>query len=197
MKSILAASPAFLLAGALLAAPAGAQTMAQPTPYQPAMNQPAMQQPAANQPAMQQPAAQPYGAAGMTQRQTSSNTLPRGSYLRSCKDARMLEGTLTAFCSQGNGTWQTVQLGRADQCTGDIRDVAGRVTGVAGPEVGSTTPPESYGSSYGSASGGTQPAPSATYGSNYASPSGAYAGNQPTQNQYTSTSAGKTARPPY
>jgi hypothetical protein len=215
MKSILAASPALLLAGAMLAAPASAQTMAPPDVSQP------MAQPYAGQ-----TAPQPYS--GQAQQQTAQGTLPRGSYLNECKDVRMLQDTLTAFCPRGDGTWQTTQLQHADSCPGGISNAGGDLVCGMPSQVGSTTPPQSYGSSAGSTYGtpaappasygafGTGPQPAATGvappayapvpGQTYAAPTyngyGAYTYNPygaypPAANQYVSPTGEGAAQPPY
>ena len=62
----------------------------------------------------------------------------------------MLGDTLTAFCPRGDGTWQTTQLQHADSCPGGVQNAGGEL--FCGPsQVGSTTAPENYGSSSGSA----------------------------------------------
>jgi hypothetical protein len=154
MKSIFAASPALLLAGAMLAAPASAQTMGQPDLNQP-MAQPYPGQ-AAPQPYSGQTASQPYS--DQAQQQTAQGTLPRGSYLNECKNVRMLQNTLTAFCPRGDGTWQTTQLQHADSCPGSVHNAGGDLVCGMPSQVGSTTPPQSYDSSSGS-SYGTPAAP--------------------------------------
>ena len=133
MKSIFAASPALLIAGTLLAAPASAQTMSQP-----------MAQPYAGE-----AASSPYALQTMPHPQMGQATLPQGPYLGTCKDARMLEDTLTAFCAKGDGTWQTTQLWQADRCTGGVQNAGGDLVCGMLPQVGSSTPPQSYGSAYG------------------------------------------------
>lgn len=210
MKPVLAASPALVLAGALLAVPACAQ-MAQPYAGQPAP-----------QPYAGQTMSQPY--AGAT---TAQATLPQGPYLGTCKEARMLENTLTAFCSRGDGSWHTAQLFQADRCAGGVSNAGGDLVCAMMPEVGSSTPPQSYGSaagtltppavgsytpSYTPAPGQAYPAPayngygSATtswpnaYGSGAYGPNGygPYSATTPSQDQYYQPSASKAARPyPY
>jgi hypothetical protein len=202
MKSILAASPALVIAGALLAAPASAQTVSQPM--------------------MNQPMAQPYAGQAMPQPQAAQATLPQGPYLGTCKDARMLEDTLTAFCSKGDGSWQTTQLWHADSCTGGVQNAGGDLVCGMEPQVGSSTPPESYGSAAGTltppAVGTYSPAytPAPTYpppaynGYGSATTSwpnaygtsaygangyGPYSAPAPSEDQYYSPSASKTARP--
>ena len=217
MRPVLAASPALLLAGALLAVPASAQTMLMP--YQ------------------NNPIATPPGAPPPTEgpQQTAQGTLPQGPYLTECKEVRMLEGTLTAFCPKGDGTWQTTQLQHADSCPGGIRNAGGDLF-CGSSQMGSTTSPESYGSSSGSTYAspaeqrpsygafGTGPQPMATGAypvtssvptQSYAAPAynGAgpytynpyggypsaspYGGYPPPANQYVSPSATRAAQPPY
>ena len=215
MKSVLAASPALLLAGAMFAAPASAQTMAQPYASQPAAQSDTGQ--AASQPYAYQGTTQPYAA-----QQTAQGTIPQGPYLNTCKEVRMLEDTLTAFCSKGDGTWQTTQLWHADRCNGSVQNAGGDLVCGMAPQVGSSTPPQSYGS----AAGGTYgtptpavgaytptyaPAPSPTYAppayngygnattswpNAYGTPAyGPYGATTPSQDQYVSPSAGRTAQP--
>lgn len=203
MKSLLAASSAFALAGALLAGPAFAQTAP---------------------PSWNQPVAQPYARqAAAPQQETARGTLPQGSYLGTCKEARMLEDTLTAFCSKGDGTWQTTQLWHADRCTAGVQNAGGDLVCGMEPQFGSSTPPESYGSFYGSAYGTVAPRMAGTYSPAYApapSPAypappysgygtapaswpnaygtpayGPYGAAVPAANQYSSPSATRTAQP--
>jgi hypothetical protein len=146
-KSILVASPAFVVAGALLAGTASAQTLT---------------------PSWNQPAAQPYGGQATPQQQIGQATLPRGPYLATCKEARMLEDTLTAFCSKGDGTWQTTQLWHVGECTGGVQNAGGDLVCAMAPQVGSSTPPQSYGSSYGTSYGMTAPPVTGAYAPTYA-----------------------------
>jgi hypothetical protein len=153
-----------LLAGAMFAAPASAQTMAQPY---------------ANQPAVQsyggQAAAQPYAGQAMQPQQTAQRTVPQGPYLNTCKEVRMLQDTLTAFCSKGDGTWQTTQLWHADRCNGSVENAGGDLVCGMAPQVGSSTPPQSYGSAAGGTYGATVPA-TGVYAPTYApAPSQTYA----------------------
>lgn len=221
MKSVLAASPALLLAGAMFAAPASAQTMAQPYASQPAAQSDTGQ--AASQPYAYQGTTQPYAA-----QQTAQGTIPQGPYLNTCKEVRMLEDTLTAFCSKGDGTWQTTQLWHADSCTGGVQNAGGQLVCGMEPQVGSSTPPAGYGNSYGSAYGTSAPPATGTYPPAYAagpSPTypapaynsygnattswpnaygtntyenngyGSYGATTPSQDQYSSPSASQTAKP--
>jgi hypothetical protein len=220
MKSVIAVSPALLLAGAMLAAPASAQTMAQPYANQPAPQSYLGQ--AAAQPYAYQRTAQPdAGQATARQQQTAQGTVPQGSYLGTCKEVRMLEDTLTAFCSKGDGTWQTTQLWHADRCNGSVQNAGGDLVCAMMPQVGSSTPPQSYGSAYGGTYGAPTPAtgaytptyapaPSQTYAppayngyanattswpNAYGTPAYGTYGTVPSQNEYVSPSASKTAQP--
>jgi hypothetical protein len=153
MKPILAASPALLLAGAMLAAPASAQTMAHPD-LGPPMGQPYAG--AAAQPsAMGETAANP---------ELNQAPLPRGSYLGECKDVRMLQDTLTAFCPRGDGTWQTSQLQNASSCPGGVQNAAGDLICALPSGTGSTNPEQNYGSASGASYGTAAPAPPGNYG---------------------------------
>jgi hypothetical protein len=164
MKSILFASTAFLLASVAFAPLASAQMSPQASP-QPYMSQPAPQ-PDMNQPNMAQPMAQPNmnqtnPGQTMPPQQTGLQPAPQGPYLASCKDARLLGGDLVAFCSKPDGTWHTSMLSQADQCAGNVQNINGDLTCPTGPQVGSTTPPQYYGSSYGTSGSpayGTPPA---------------------------------------
>ncbi len=216
MKTILAASPALLLAGTLLAAPATAQTMEQPY--------------------SEQPITQPYG--GMTTQpspigETASNPelnqgrLPRGRYLAECKDVRMLQDTLTAFCPRGDGTWQTSQLQHASSCPGGVQNIGGDLICGMGSQTGSTNPAESYGTASGGNYGTTPPAQPGSYGAfgtgpqpmatgayprmpsqSYAAPPPVYSAPAPytyspypaypaPEGGYISPSATRPAQPPY
>lgn len=148
MKSILAASPPLLLAGAMMAIPAAAQTMAQP----------GMDQPTAQPYSGQTMQSQPYGYHAMPQPQTVQGTLPQGSYRTECKQVRMLGDTLTAFCPRGDGTWQTTQLVNAGSCPGGVQNAGGDLVCGTPSQVGSTAAPENYSSSSGGTSSGTAPA---------------------------------------
>ena len=132
MRPLLAAaSPALLLAGAILAAPASAQTMLMPYENNPIAAPPGVPQPTEGS------------------QQTVEAATPRGPYLAECKDVRMLQDTLTAFCPRGDGTWQTTQLQHAGSCPGGVQNAGGNL--FCGPsQVGSTTSSEGYRSSSGS-----------------------------------------------
>jgi hypothetical protein len=208
MRPVFAATPALLLAGAMLAIPASAQTMLMPYENRPIAT----------------PAGVPPPREGPEQAmQTARGTLPRGPYLSECKDARMLQGTLTAFCPKGDGTWHTTQMLQADRCAGSVQNAGGDLVCTIPPQVGSTTPPQSYGSSYGGtyapmtaapprypADAMTPPPAAGVYpptapmpGQAYAAP--AYNGYTPyaypapaypaPANPYTSPSATRTAQP--
>jgi hypothetical protein len=222
MKSVLTLSSALLLAGALCAGPALAQTMPQGNEDQPTAqpnNTRGIWDPDAGQSAWQPSAGQSSAGQGMAQPsaqrmtspQMSQSSPPQGSYQSSCKDARMLGGTLTAFCPKGDGTWHTVQLGQADQCTGGVQVMGGELTCGNLPAVGSSAPPQGYGS-YSSSAGTMTPPATGAYTPAYApGPGQAYPsyptsgaetgwpyGSTPaTSSQYQSPSATRTAQPPY
>jgi hypothetical protein len=145
MKTTLALSAAFLLAGAAYVLPAHAQ-MLQQAPGAASQTQSQPYGSAAH-------SAQPYDPAGQTQPraagQSQSGTmapsqtrsygttgtqmgiqgqLPQGSFRNSCNDIRMAGDTLIAFCPKGDGTWQTTAIGPASQCVGDIQNVNGQLS---------------------------------------------------------------------
>lgn len=221
MKSLLAASPVLLLAGAMLAAPVSAQTIAPPYANQP-IAQPYAGQ--ATQPeAVQNLPQQPLTSGNATEQQTASGTLPQGPYLSECKEVRMLQDTLTAFCPRGDGTWHTTQMWHASSCPGSVQVAGGDL--ICGGAVGSTNPAETYSSSSGSTFAapvapsfsngvyGTGPQATGAYPGNntvapqsYAAPTdnayGAYGYNHnpaypPPANPYVAPSGMMPARPPY
>jgi hypothetical protein len=205
MKFILAASPAVLLASAVLVSPALAQTWSQPYPTQPTV------QPYAGTTASPFAGAttdQPYtGAAATTPTSpgastplTSQASLPQGPYLQECREVRMLEGTLTAFCPKGDGTWHTTQLIGAERCSGNVHSAGGDLVCEMAPQIGSTAPPQGYVSSAGGTYAGPVAAP--PYSPVLPAPvlpAPAYAvpvyPSIPSQNLYTSPSAARTAQP--
>jgi hypothetical protein len=130
----------------MFAAPASAQTIA------PDINQP-MAPPyagtAGSQPYAEQGATQSYVNQMMSNQPTAQGPLPQGPYLSECKDVRMLQDTLTAFCPKGDGTWHTTQLSQASSCTGHVANAGGDLVCVMPPQIGSTIPPQGYASSYG------------------------------------------------
>ena len=200
MKSVFAASPALLLAAAMFAVPASAQTMAQPETSQPTTM------------------TQPYAGQAMPPQQTAAGRLPQGPYLNECKEVRMLQDTLTAFCPKGDGTWRTTQLVNATGCPGSVQNAGGDLVCTPPVETGSTAAPENYGTSSGGTYGttppsapGYAPAVAAPAMSPYppaypAVPSQSYAAPPyygygpspyPPANQYISPSATRAAQPPY
>lgn len=205
MKLIRAASPAFLLAGAVLVSPAWAQTWTQPYSTSPTV------QPYAGSTADPYAAPMPSrpdaggGAAtgtgwGASTSPASQARLPQGSYLRECREVRMLGNTLTAFCPKGDGTWHTTQLIGADQCAGKVGNAGGDLVCEGVPQVGSTAPPQGYVSSAGGSYSSpvtvspyppALPAPTVP-GPAYAAP--VYP-SAPSQSYYTFPSAGRTAQP--
>jgi len=205
MKFVRAASPAVLLAGVVLAASASAQTWSQTYPTSPTM------QPYAGQavgPYAGTTTSQPYAGAAATTAMTpdTSTSLtsqanpPQGPYLQECREVRMLEGTLTAFCPKGDGTWRTTQLIGADRCAGNVRNAGGDLVCAMAPQVGSTAPPQGYVTSAGGPYAGPAAAP--PYPPALPAPvppAPAYAApgypSIPNQDFYTSPSAGRTAQP--
>jgi hypothetical protein len=231
MKFGLAASSAALLIGAVVVPPALAQTLAQPYPGAPA-GQPypgtaayagAPAAPYAGetgaQPVAGAPATPGYGGStsyggvatpnsgpSASAPQTGQASLPQGSYLDQCKEIRMLESTLTAFCPSGDGTWHTTQLVAADRCNGNIEVAGGDLLCRMTPQTGSSAPPQAYVSSAGGATyGAPVPAPvyppaapmvsgpyAPTPGALYPAPAYPYG---PSQDFYTSPSATRAAQP--
>ena len=166
VKSIFATASAVVVGGALLAGSAAAQTVQQSD-----WNQPAVQ------PYGGQMVVQPYAARTTAPLQAAPRTLPPGPYLTDCKDARMLQDTLTAFCPRGDGSWQTTQLMQADRCIAGVENAAGDLVCGMRPQEGSGTPPENYGSSY-AGTYGTTAAPGTAYGA-YGSPTPLVTGSYP------------------
>ena len=62
---------------------------------------------------------------------------PQGSYVQSCRNIRVVSGTLLAVCRQSNGSWDTVALARVNTCVGDIGNMNGALACNRGPEFGS------------------------------------------------------------
>lgn len=89
---------------------------------------------------------QTYGANSGVQPYRGSNQaqgqLPQGAYLSNCKDARIDEGTLIAFCQRPDGDWHTTQL-RVNQClnANDVVNVKGDLACGMGTGYGSSRPP--------------------------------------------------------
>jgi CVNH domain len=75
---------------------------------------------------------------------------PGGSYLDSCRNVRVLGGSLEADCRTTNGSWQRTGL-RLSDCSGDIANQNGHLT-CGGGRGG-------YGSSYGPRDRGYGPGP--------------------------------------
>ncbi|HJU15075.1 MAG TPA: hypothetical protein VJ770_01285 [Stellaceae bacterium] len=110
--------------------------------------------------------------------------LPSGPYLLSCTNAHMSGGTLVATCdNQASASehtmdrWRLAELPNAGQCNGAIENFNGRLVCGTEPMVGSSTPPQSYGSAFGG-SAETPPYEGEGYGSNSAYPAG-YPHGQP------------------
>jgi hypothetical protein len=104
-------------------------------------------------------------------------SLPQGPYLDSCCSARMLEGTLVAFCDKGNGTWNTAELANADQCNGSVANLDGNLTCGTAPQTGATSAPQTYGSSYGTSGYQGYGIPPANQGAMTSPGTGTYAPN--------------------
>ncbi|HJU15076.1 MAG TPA: hypothetical protein VJ770_01290 [Stellaceae bacterium] len=145
MNSMLSASAALVVAGLLASPAAFAQTPMAP-----------MAPPAATAPATSTP--RTGSSSAMTSGRETAE-VPQGPYLNRCKDARILGGALVAFCNTGNGTWHTALLPQNEraQCTGPIEDINGFLKCPRGPLLGSSTPPQAYGSAYGQTYGANPP----------------------------------------
>ena len=95
-----------------------------------------------------------WAQTAMTPRQERAG-LPAGPYLLSCTHAHMVNGRLVALCDDrtnatgGLDTWHMAQLPNARACSEAIENVNGRLTCGTMPMVGSSTPPQYYGSSFG------------------------------------------------
>lgn len=120
MKSLLSTCAALALVGALFVPAASAQTVV--TPRQEALS------------------------------------LPSGPYLLSCTGAHAANGSLVALCDDRTAatrdamdTWHTAQmpLAQAQQCNGAIEHINGTLACATAPMAGSSTPPQNYGSSFG------------------------------------------------
>jgi hypothetical protein len=85
--------------------------------------------------------------------------LPSGPYLLSCTNPHRVNGSLVALCDDrvtatqdAMDTWHMAQmpLAEAQQCNGAVADMRnGRLTCATMPMVGSSMPPQNYGSSFG------------------------------------------------
>ncbi len=110
-----------------------------------------------------------WAQTAVTPRQQQAG-LPAGPYLLSCAHPRMVNGRLVALCDdqtnamQGQDTWHTAQLSNAQQCNGSVENMNGQLTCGTAPMVGSSTPPQPYGSSFGT-SGPSYGHPGTTTGS--------------------------------
>ncbi|MGH7052928.1 MAG: hypothetical protein ACREFA_03805 [Stellaceae bacterium] len=91
---------------------------------------------------------------------------PAGPYLLSCAHPHSVNGQLVALCDsrtsamQGQDTWQWARLSDTEACTGAVENVNGVLTCGTEPIVGSSTPPQYHGSSFGN-SGSSNYSPSA------------------------------------
>jgi hypothetical protein len=59
--------------------------------------------------------------------------LPRGSYQRTCPEASVYRGRLTAVCQRRDGQFQQSTLADVDRCVGDIANTGGRLRCNYGP----------------------------------------------------------------
>ena len=114
-----------------------------------------------------------WAQAAVTPRQEQAG-LPAGPYLLSCAHPHRVNGRLVAFCDDqtnalhGQDTWHTAQLSNAQQCSGSVDNVNGRLTCGTAPMVGSSTPPQSYGSAFGTSGYPRTPgSPYTSYPGNY------------------------------
>jgi hypothetical protein len=119
MRTTLAVSAALLLAGAAYL-PAHAQSTSQGSAAKPMMQGPSSG-------GMQTPSKTPW-------------QVPQGSFQSTCRDARLADQTLIAFCQKGDGTWQTSATGPVSQCVGDVQNVNGQLT-CNETGYGSSNPP--------------------------------------------------------
>jgi hypothetical protein len=65
--------------------------------------------------------------------QAQAQTPPRGSYLRTCPEASVYRGRLTAVCRRGDGSFQQSSLADVGRCVGDIGNFGGRLRCHYGP----------------------------------------------------------------
>jgi hypothetical protein len=73
-----------------------------------------------------------------------AQTVPQGSYLKTCRDASVGDNDLLlANCQMADGQWRMTNLPNASSCRGDISNVDGRLRCVAasmsGNQPGNTT----------------------------------------------------------
>jgi hypothetical protein len=59
--------------------------------------------------------------------QAEAQTPPRGSYLRTCPEASVYRGRLTAVCRRRDGSFQQSSLADVGRCVGDIGNIDGRL----------------------------------------------------------------------
>lgn len=67
-------------------------------------------------------------AVAMAAGAASAQGVPDGSYLDTCRDARMRGDTLSATCEARNGRAAQSSLRNAMDCSGDIENINGRLT---------------------------------------------------------------------
>jgi len=76
-----------------------------------------------------------YGSTALAQ------NLPGGSYLQSCTNAAIADGTLVAQCRRVDQTYRMTSLPQAWQCQGRISNNDGRLECPGGPDGGGNRPP--------------------------------------------------------
>jgi hypothetical protein len=67
----------------------------------------------------------------------SAEHAPPGSYVQSCRNIRVVAGTLLAECRQPDGTWDISAIWRVGTCVGDIGNRNGLLACERGPLFGS------------------------------------------------------------
>lgn len=65
--------------------------------------------------------------------QAEAQQLPRGSYLRTCPEASVYHGRLTAVCRRPDGSYRQSSLADVGRCVGDIGNIDGRLRCRYGP----------------------------------------------------------------
>jgi len=71
--------------------------------------------------------------AWLTPHAEAQQPLPRGSYQRTCPEASVYRGRLTAVCRDRDGQYRQSALADVDRCVGDIANVDGRLRCSYGP----------------------------------------------------------------
>jgi hypothetical protein len=67
----------------------------------------------------------------------SAQQVPPGSYIQSCRNVRVVAGTLLAECRQPDGRWDISAIWRVGTCVGDIDNRNGSLACNRGPLFGS------------------------------------------------------------